>query len=140
MTNPFPPVTMDPEIKELWASALESDEFQQGTGALRVTYDRQLEMPRVLHCCLGVLTELYCRATGTTWQDATKHERSILPVEVARWAGLVVIDESAVTQVVTDPYVLYESNGYPCEAPLTRLNDDLKFPFPQIAACVRESL
>ena len=51
-----PPI--NPEIKELWCSALESDEYTQAKGRLRTDNG---------FCCLGVLSDLAIKASVCAW-------------------------------------------------------------------------
>lgn len=56
---------MTPELKEKWAAALESGEYEQGRGKLRDNDDRM--------CCLGVLCHLvdqskWERRNASTWE------------------------------------------------------------------------
>lgn len=54
---------MNPEIREQWATALESEEYSQGRGNLcHLNSDGIKE-----YCCLGVLTDLYLRAHELKW-------------------------------------------------------------------------
>jgi hypothetical protein len=71
---------MVPEIKAKWVEALRSGEYEQGCGALR-TEDGK-------YCCLGVLTDLYCKAKGVTFDGVTRSNRWVLNLSVRRWAGL----------------------------------------------------
>jgi hypothetical protein len=75
---------MKPEIKEQWVAALRSGEFKQGRGSLR---------KGDLFCCLGVLTDLFVRATGAAWNKiggamGIGEEGACLPRLVMEWAGL----------------------------------------------------
>lgn len=77
---------MKPEIKAKWVAALRSGEYKQGREALRIG-DR--------FCCLGVLCDLHAKDTGEQWKKYYEDEfsygedgqTSMLPVEVAKWAG-----------------------------------------------------
>jgi hypothetical protein len=78
---------MKPEIKQKWCSALRSGEYQQGRGRLR---DRSNGF-----CCLGVLSDLYIKEKGETWDLLeeeniyTVHgEPNYLTSDVAEWAEL----------------------------------------------------
>jgi hypothetical protein len=140
-------VTMNPEIKERWAAALESGEFRQGTGALRVTYSSELVPVDVRYCCLGVLTELYCRDTGKHWNEVTQRETATLPQEVSLWAGLLntSANSDGVRRGVTDPYVRVHrkasfGSDLVHETCLSHANDTMKLPFTEIVRLVRESL
>lgn len=63
---------MKPEIKALWVAALRSGEYIQVQEQLRKTDDAE---DVVGHCCLGVLTDLYCKANHVSWLDALRYER-----------------------------------------------------------------
>ena len=100
-------------LKEAWIEALESDEFEQGTGALRVDGK---------YCCLGVLCEVartkfglnidvvpqienfneyvdydkYVSPYGDSFVyngDEVSGDWEILPVGLAEWAGIEVNPE-----------------------------------------------
>lgn len=84
---------MNPEVKKSWKAALTSGEYVQGIG--------QLKSPDDKFCCLGVLCDLYMKATGkgkwtnrgggtgTTFFDSETGLSSGFPTdEVSRWAGL----------------------------------------------------
>lgn len=140
-------LTMNPEIKERWAAALESGEFKQGSGALRVTYSSELVPVDVRYCCLGVLTELYCRETGRSWNEVTQFETAVLPQKIALWAGLLHTgaNSDGVRRGVTDPYVrIHQKAAYGSdsvhETCLSHVNDTMRQPFTEIAKLVRESL
>lgn len=83
---------IDPEVKELWVEACESDEFQNSIGYLR---SKNAEGVIVGYCCLGVLTELYNRAHPD--EDAFTDDRGdviategkyLLSPAVRKWSGL----------------------------------------------------
>jgi hypothetical protein len=127
---------MNPEIRDQWADALESGEYQQGVGVL---YDPDANA----FCCLGVLTQLYCKATDIPFDEVPRRAKKIelLPIPVAQWAGLDTLDPS--------PRVIYEGN----DIPLADLNDgdydlpdrgDGEYPsslnFREIAHIIRRQL
>jgi hypothetical protein len=84
---------MDEAIRDQWAAALESGEYEQGKQALvKVTTLNDGEERR--YCCLGVLCDLAVKAgvpldeiveDGKVWYDS---ESSVLPARVVAWAGL----------------------------------------------------
>lgn len=45
-----------------------------------------------MFCCLGVLCDIYAKETGVSWDKSPPkslyEEVSILPIQVAAWAGL----------------------------------------------------
>lgn len=86
---------MNPEIKKDWVEALRSGEYAQGKCSLRTDDE---------FCCLGVLSDLYCKATGYSPSVKIAHRDGptgalakqysyfdivgTLPEAVADWAGL----------------------------------------------------
>lgn len=82
---------MKPEIKKLWIDALLGGKYKQGIGALKK--DGKF-------CCLGVLTDLYRKETGSMkWGrhsadymapviNGEEEAPYFLPVAVMKWAGL----------------------------------------------------
>lgn len=86
------------EVREAWAAALESGEYEQGMGKLCRVDD---EGNRT-YCCLGVLTEMYRLAGGAVlWKSSEsqgilassvingyEEEENYLVGRVQRWAGL----------------------------------------------------
>ncbi len=83
---------MKPEIKKLWVEALRSGEYMQAREALKT------EGEETAYCCLGVITDLYCKAMGETWESALTyvddcgetqtHVDEEAPPKVVNWAGL----------------------------------------------------
>lgn len=76
---------MNPKIKLAWIRALRSGKYRRGEGMLRENTPRGPKF-----CCLGVLCDLYAKATKTPWDS----DQSILgcgaflPQKVADWAGV----------------------------------------------------
>jgi hypothetical protein len=75
---------MNQEIKVKWLDALRSDEFKQGTGALKNDD---------AYCCLGVLCELHRREFDGVWVSGFSLPRYLdcstyLPSVVQEWAGI----------------------------------------------------
>lgn len=93
---------MNPTIRDQWCDALESNEFFQGQGQLRMLPEESedLELKATLHCCLGVLTELYVRATGddSVWSE----EGAVLCRKVYTWAGMEHLDHPDNPIIVDD--------------------------------------
>ena len=59
---------MDKDIKTQWVGALRSGEYTQGLANLK----RRDAEGETSHCCLGVLCELYDKATGDdAWESNT---------------------------------------------------------------------
>lgn len=105
---------MHPEVRDLWADALESGEYKQGHGALRDNEDR--------FCCLGVLCDLAVKA-GVIPEPSQYHsgytygiDSALLPREVQQWAGWFG------------------------QTRLINMNDGLRNRFKTIAKYVRENL
>jgi hypothetical protein len=92
---------MNSEIKHQWITALESGNYEKGTGFLRTATNK--------FCCLGVLCDLYVHHVGKPylWKDSftestaiafREHHRDnagvlvehtgVLPDIVMEWAGL----------------------------------------------------
>lgn len=89
---------MKEEIKEMWVTALRSEEYEQGQSYLHQSYptgDR--------YCCLGVLTDLAkkngvalsvmepfpeARDRVVMYDDGSATYMSFLPPAVVEWAGL----------------------------------------------------
>lgn len=90
---------MDQVIKQRWIEGLRSGAYKQTIGSLRDKHG---------FCCLGVLCDLYIHdhvgkarwellgGEGDRYCFAHDHdvEWSLLPVVVARWAGLTVANPS----------------------------------------------
>jgi hypothetical protein len=122
------------EIKATWLDALTSGQYTQAKDALRLNNT---------HCCLGVLCDLYSKATGKGAWVVSAHSPSkalgvedfevdgvvgggLPPPAVIEWAGL---NDEAPT--VRTPHGQYES--------LALLNDTGK-SFGQIAELIEEQL
>ena len=112
---------MKQEIAELWAQALESGEYKQGTGRLR-NGDQ--------FCCLGVLSDLHCRSTKSTWTlGVSTVDSNIyycykglsfhLPDEVKEWAEIVSHRSSPKVRMRDGTYEFF-----------SHLNDDKEKTFP----------
>lgn len=131
---------MNKEIKELWATALESGEYKQGHKVLCSVGEDDSKR----YCCLGVLCELAVKAgvipepvdredayVGRSLYFGGPRESSgaYLPKSVATWAGL---EDQEYKTVVSNPMI--------GEFTATILNDLKGFTFPEIAAKIREHL
>lgn len=118
---------MKKEVKQKWTAALRSGEYQQGRKVLR-TAEGQF-------CCLGVLCDLYSKEIGTEWKFEEGEwkflgKAGLLPVAVARWAGLTTYD----------PAVTYhDNNGEPKQYYLSALNDTGK-EFPILSNIIEAQL
>lgn len=84
---------MKEDVKAKWQAALTSGEYEKGTGALRTHGNK--------FCCLGVLCDIYIKATGKgrwvenndtySFVDGSDHSAGGFPTaEVVEWAGLKV--------------------------------------------------
>jgi hypothetical protein len=83
---------MNAEIKKQWVDALRSGEYKQGQYWLK----QRDNSDGYHYCCLGVLCDLYSKATNTPWQanDGFLGWASILPIPVCEWAGLSPISQA----------------------------------------------
>jgi len=66
--------------------ALRSGEYQQTQG--RLFRAEPADGYPAGYCCLGVLTDLYCKAKGVTFDGVTRSNKGTLNLSVKRWAGL----------------------------------------------------
>lgn len=125
---------MKKQIRDQWADALESGEYEQATGALVLDG---------AYCCLGVLCELAIKdgvedirrvedqfqitsdEYPGEWLD---HDDGDLPEPVMKWAGLT--DSNPVMSPAISP------DTPPFRA--INLNDDEHWTFKQIAEAVRQ--
>lgn len=119
-----------------WAEALESGEFEQGTGHLAIVELSSTGEPlKTLHCCLGVACEVAMRngvelvkIQGSSDGRAVLFydgESGVLPHKVQEWLGLDETNESE------------GGNPYLSEGSATELNDDAGFTFREIGEQVR---
>ena len=133
------PEKMNPEIRDLWADALESGEYKQGQFVLTRVLDDGSEE----NCCLGVLCQLAVKAgvikrlkveedhSITYGTGLTNRMNSLPSATVMRWAGLSN----------NNPIFEVEGRTYASEA-VSSLNDDDLNPltFPEIAKLIRAQL
>lgn len=119
---------MKPEIKQQWIDNLRSGKYNQTREQL--TYERPDGW--VGYCCLGVLTDQYLRETGKKWSDdregcidSAYNKSTILPKEIAEWAGLSS----------SDPRVQLGELLWA----LSQLNDIKCFSFDTIADIIEDS-
>jgi hypothetical protein len=95
---------MNPEIKEKWIEKLESGEYQQGQGGLRIKNE---EVGTDQFCCLGVLADIInpdgWRPPETRWYDGKRISSYIftehgcdgyLPENIAEEVGLSNQDQT----------------------------------------------
>lgn len=125
---------MNVEIRNQWADALESGEYQQGKNMLTRVDGYGNEK----NCCLGVLCDLAVKAGvihrtkvdgGTVYYGVNSDEEaaSYPPQSVIEWAGLPACNPAFVV------------DGEPNDA--GNLNDrSNNFTFPEIAHLVRTQL
>lgn len=144
---------MNERVRDLWADALASGEFQRGIGTLVAT--RSDGSGELCYCCLGVLTELYHRETGLggwtstpsgyTFEfrdpdvDGRPGDRGTvyLTPAVMAWAGLDRQDPVLDAEVdVADPVTMQRALNDGALDTAASLNDS-GTEFPEIAALVR---
>lgn len=110
---------MKKEIAEKWVTALRSDKYEQGAGALRSEDD---------YCCLGVLCDISGLAQWGVTEIGTPTylgEGAILPIDVQKWAGITTPKGSLATPI----------DGY---GALTEMNDS-GMPFGRIAEIIEKN-
>jgi len=131
---------MNESIRDQWAEACQSGDYEQGRGCLRKTVDGVEQF-----CCLGILTDLAVKAGVCEWTDEDEDEgrgvvstfpdnvlsskyieTTILPPVVAKWAGL----ESNTPSI---PGMPEGRRG------LVALNDS-KVPFDVIGKLIKDNL
>lgn len=130
---------MNPEIKADWVKSLRSGEYQQGVGALRLTFDRERRF-----CCLGVLADRAVLAgvvPGWQGHDSSPEasiygEWQVLPEAVGAWAGLW--DTNPLVRVAK-PSEDYPWTWSERTESLAELNDD-GLTFAEIADLIEEQL
>lgn len=77
------PVTkMNPEVKAAWVAALRSGDYRQGKRKLF-----QYREGEKVHCCLGVLCDLYDKANGFELKPSERGS-NYPETTVVAWAGL----------------------------------------------------
>jgi hypothetical protein len=115
---------MKDDVKKKWVAALRSGKYKQGTGALRRGDE---------YCCLGVLCDVYRKATGMRWVRQKGHEEfaihqstARLPDQVHRWAG------TKSERIDLDWDGKNES--------VVLLNDVYRVPFEKLADAIEEQL
>ena len=111
---------MNPEVKQRWIEALNSDEYTQTKGCLRDSTG---------FCCLGVLTDLYAKEHDQEWKvnDMSNFysfngRNGTLYSEVLKWSGLETDDPNYLDGRVH----------------LSQLNDD-GYSFKRIAQIIEEN-
>lgn len=108
---------MNETIKARWIQALTSGEYEQGKGKL-LTNDGK-------YCCLGVLTDLYCKETKQEMSNYVMHfgGNDTLSREVQEWAGL-------------DNKDIHSHNQYVAGKHLSDWNDTVGKTFAEIAEMI----
>lgn len=130
---------MNKRVKKLWIKALEGGQYKQTTGCLRRLGKVGVKPS---YCCLGVLTNLYIREKGISWdrksdENLDDSEQGLLSTngcltsKVKEWAGLN--DEDPVVNIS-------EEKDYIRNQSLIRCNDNLNLNFKEIAAAIKRSL
>lgn len=125
---------MRDDILDLWADALESGEYKQGTGSLAYAVDLldddgERIGSEVHYCCLGVLCEVM-----------TKHD--LMP-EGFRWSGQGVmcggheIAHVGLTPLGLNRIIFGEASGPAAAGRFAKANDAFRMPFAEIAVEVR---
>ena len=134
---------MNQEIKERWAAALESGEYQQGRGALV----RKSATGNLSYCCLGVLCELAVadgviepavffsdrEEFGGAVPGEYAGSQGLPPRVVMEWAGASANEVNWSDFGVAVPGTTYQKDY------LATLNDT-GHPFTVIAQAIREHL
>lgn len=142
------------ERVQLWVEALESGEFEQGSGQLETRYslnDKGETTDEATYCCLGVAIEVALRdgytpqtvpGVMTPYMESYDHFNTVLWPGVVAWYGFLV----------SDPYIgiWHNDDGeYRTKNPepedaynweslsASGANDDHHLSFRQIAAGVR---
>lgn len=143
---------MNVKIKARWIRALLSGKYKQTNGALRDTLvvfkgDKE-EVKRLGYCCLGVLCDIYRRDhPRAKWYKDSFYPKgtgslgvygahSILPTEVARWAGV----EATGNLYLKEPLVVKTKEGKFSVNTLVDANDCARWKFKKIAALIKEHL
>ena len=133
---------MNPEIKKMWADALRSGQYVQGTRYLKYEAGG-----KVCHCALGVLCDLAVKSGAAQWVEAG-HDihpsagniiivshcdigETSLPRSVVEWAGLAGIS-------CCDPTLRDPDSGRKLLA--SEWNDVRGSTFHQIAEMIEEQL
>lgn len=128
------------EVREAWADALESGGYVQGKGVLRDATDNSF-------CCLGVLTDLYIKATGDgEWKhqpyrrgyeftaEGAPPARCIPGLRVQHWAGIDATGHLKGDAEVRDWDAVVEG---PAELVLLNDRENDPYTFADIAQLIR---
>jgi hypothetical protein len=137
---------MNKDIAERWTAALESGEYKQTLGCLNNSEGM---------CCLGVLTDLYLKEHGLSWEEKVpgsftfERNANNLPPSVQHWAGMYTsygadlhvegVNGGVDTRETISLTELNDGDYYPDER-----DDDPKkgdpFSFAQIAQVIRDNV
>ena len=131
---------MNAAVKKQWVEALRSDQYEQGSCALRKHIHGQDQ-----YCCLGVLCDLYTKAfpdAAGRWDRVTpdsiipfcmldtdgteQWQHEVLTPAVREWAGLNS----------DDPILKFADDRF-C---ISTLNDDERLGFHALARLIEEQL
>ena len=95
---------MKQDVKDLWVEALRSGDYKQTNGYLQDGDG---------YCCLGVLTDLYCKLKNIEWDDSLGYEDEdgrlrfwgdeTLSPNCQVWAGLEEDNPSVTYKGKTEP-------------------------------------
>ena len=130
---------MKSKIAKQWISALLSGKYAQTTDKLRSRDKDKMGRPQM--CCLAVLCDVHAKATGKKWGTDKSGGKtylgkaSLLPLEVARWAGI---------RIPKPKHLLKRAEGYGIDPFIGRTraaarNDTYGQSFKQIAAAIKRS-
>jgi len=113
---------MNPEVKQLWVTAIRDNVSTQIHGPLRA---RQKD-GTYHYCVIGQLISTYCKIRGKEWKEVVDHD-GMIPEDLYNWAGF---------EGGKQPFVkINDITAYP-----SIHNDHWKVPFPQIADAIQEQL
>lgn len=126
-----------------WVAALESGQYEQGEGWLKVIDDKG----SAKYCCLGVACEIFSErldlkvgaesSSGTNW-IVFAGMKQFLPKEVLTYLGLFVNEEMDTSVMVLDP----NPDAYPAipaEISVVQMNDDRHNNFTTIAQAIKDT-
>ena len=128
---------MNDDVKTKWVTALRSGKYQQTQGRLRAGDGQSF-------CCLGVLCDLYVKATpGVLWDGYYSGgkllgESNYLPKEVIEWAGLPIRGTHEDKECLIPNPVVNPNPFNPKAIKSLAIANDHGMTFPEIAAIIRE--
>jgi hypothetical protein len=115
---------MDAELKERWATALESGDYTQGVGGL-CTVDRRDGKERF--CCLGVLLDLI---DPEAWSSSER-------TDYKKWGANGANALGCVPEDLAESIGLHAAHPETSQHQFINANDMQGKRFPEIAAMVR---